>query len=186
MYPPTFWGKCPNTPKSIWQSHKKKSKVFNSLFHIKWDLTVVSRPSVGRIILVSQVLRWSIFGKLGPNTPNHVQGHTKNNPKFQLLVSHQMRHCCSVRALCGLSYSRFTGSQVVGQFGETGPEYPKPCAGAHGRVIQIFSSLFHVKWGLTLVSGPSVGRAVSQALELRQFGETGPEYPKSCARTHKK
>ena len=50
---------------------------------------------------------------------------------FQLLVSHQMRHCSSVRALCGLSYSRFTGSQVVGQFGETGYKYPKSHAGTH-------------------------------------------------------
>ena len=43
---------------------------------------LVSRPSVGRIIPVSQVLRyWGNLGKLGPNTPNHVQGHMKSNPK---------------------------------------------------------------------------------------------------------
>ena len=42
----------------------------------------VSRPSVGRIIPVSQVVRyWGNLGKLGSNTPNHVQGHMQNNPK---------------------------------------------------------------------------------------------------------
>ena len=35
-------------------------------------LMLVSRPSVGRITPVSQVLRyWGNLGKLGPNTPNH-------------------------------------------------------------------------------------------------------------------
>ena len=78
-----FWGrKDPNTPKSSTESHKKKFKVFNFLFHIKWDLMLVSRPSVGQIIPVSQVLRyWGNFGKLGLNTPNHMQGLMKNNPK---------------------------------------------------------------------------------------------------------
>ena len=43
---------------------------------------LVSRPSVDRITPVSQVLRyWGNLGKLGPNTPNHVQGHMKSNPK---------------------------------------------------------------------------------------------------------
>ena len=40
---------------------------------------LVSRPSVGRITPVSQVLRyWGNLGKLGPNTPNHVQGHLQS------------------------------------------------------------------------------------------------------------
>ena len=67
-----FGGKGPNTPKSSTESHKKKSKVFNSLFHIKWDLMLVSSPSVHQIIPVLRY--WGNFGKLGPNTPNHVQG----------------------------------------------------------------------------------------------------------------
>ena len=42
-------------------------------------LMLVSRPSVGRITPVSQVLRyWGNLGKLGPNTPNHVQGHLQS------------------------------------------------------------------------------------------------------------
>ena len=43
---------------------------------------LVSRPSVGRILPVSQVLRYrGNLGKLGPNTPHYVQGHMKSNPK---------------------------------------------------------------------------------------------------------
>ena len=43
---------------------------------------LVSRPSVGLIIPVSQVVRyWGNLGKLGSNTPNDVQGHMKSNPK---------------------------------------------------------------------------------------------------------
>ena len=43
---------------------------------------LVSMPSVGRIIPVSQLLRyWCILGKLGLNAPNQVQGHMESNPK---------------------------------------------------------------------------------------------------------
>ena len=42
----------------------------------------MSGPSVGRAVPVSQVLRcWGSLGKLGSNTPNHVQGHMESNPK---------------------------------------------------------------------------------------------------------
>ena len=45
-------------------------------------LALVSRPSVGQIIPVSHVLEyWGNLEKLVPNTPNHKQGHMKNNPK---------------------------------------------------------------------------------------------------------
>ena len=149
---------------------------------------LVSRPSVGPIIPVSQVLRyWDNLGKLGPNTPNHVQGHMKSNPKssapcftsnetllqcqdplwvelylfhrysgveaiwgnwaripqiickdtgkviqsLQLLVLHEMRPYSSVRALCGSSYTCFTGTRLSGQFGEIGSEYHELHAGTH-------------------------------------------------------
>ena len=52
---------------------------------------------------------------------------------LQLLVSHQMRPYSSVRALCGSSYTCFTGTWILGQFGETRPECPKSCAGTHGK-----------------------------------------------------
>ena len=42
-----------------------------------------------------------------------------------------MRSYCSVKGLCRLSYTCFTGTRVLGQFGETGSEYPKSCAGTH-------------------------------------------------------
>ena len=125
-----IWREWAQIPLNQVQSHKKKSKVFNSLFHIKWDLALVSEPSVGWVIPVSQVLRyWGNLGKLGPNTPNHVQGHMKSNPK--LLVSHQIKPCSSVRTLFESSYTCFTGSQVLGQFGEIGPKYSKLYAGTH-------------------------------------------------------
>ena len=76
-------GKVTNTPKSSTQSQEKKSKAFNSLFHIIWDLKLVSRPFVGQLIPVSQVLSYcGNVWKLGLNTPNNVQGHMENNPKF--------------------------------------------------------------------------------------------------------
>ena len=161
---------------------------------------LVSRPSVGRIIPVSQVLRyWGNLGKLGPNTPNHVQGHMKSNPKssapcftsnetllqcqdslwvelylfhrqsgveaiwgnwarlpqitcrdtwkvtqsLQILILHQMGPYSSVQALCWSSCTCFTGTQVLGQFGEPWPEYPKSCTGTHEKQSKVFSSTFH-------------------------------------------
>ena len=151
-------------------------------------LMLVSRPSVGRITPVSQVLRyWGNLGKLGPNTPNHVQGHLQSILKslapcfdsnetllqcqgpvraelylfyrysgigaisgnwswipqimsrvtwkvmqrLQIRISHQMKPYSSVKALCGLSYTCFTDTRVLGQFGETGPKYPKSCVETH-------------------------------------------------------
>ena len=149
---------------------------------------LVSRHSVVRIIPVSQVLGyWGDLGKLGLNTPNHVQGHMKDNSKssapcstsnetllkcqgplwvelylflrysdieaflrkwaqilqitcrntwkgiqnLQILMLHQMRPYTIVKALCGVSYTCFTGTRVLGQFGEGGPKYPKSCTDTH-------------------------------------------------------
>ena len=85
------------------------------------------------------------LGKLGPNTQNHVQGHLKSNPKFQLLVSHQIRPYSSIRALCGSSYACFTGTRVLGQFGENGSKYPKSCTGTHEKSFKVFRLLFYIK-----------------------------------------
>ena len=38
-----------------------------------------------------------------------------------------MRPYSSVKGFCGLSYTYFPGTWVLGQFGETGPEHPKTC-----------------------------------------------------------
>ena len=37
----------------------------------------------------------------------------------------------SVKAVCGVSYTCFTGTQVLGQFGEIEREYPKSCPETH-------------------------------------------------------
>ena len=62
------------------------------------------------------------------------------------------------------NYTCFTGTQALGQFGEIGPEYHKSYVRTHEKKSKVFSSLFHIKWDLTLVSEPSVGWAVSQVL----------------------
>ena len=109
-----YWGNLgkldPNTPNHItcWDTWKE-SKVFSFLFHIKWDLTLVSRASVDWVIPVSQVLGcWGNLGKLGPNTPNHAQRHTKSNPKTSVphLTSNEVLLLCQgqLRAQLYLSY----------------------------------------------------------------------------------
>ena len=50
---------------------------------------------------------------------------------YRLFVSHQMRPYSSVIALCGSSYTFFTGTRVSGWFGETGTKYPKLCTEMH-------------------------------------------------------
>ena len=84
-----------------------------------------------------------------------------------------MRPYSSVRALCGSSYTGFTGTWVLGQFGEIRPEYPKSCAGTHEKNSKVFSSLFHIKWDLTLVSGPSVSWAIAVSQVLGYWGNLG-------------
>ena len=89
---------------------------------------------MGQAIPVLQVLGyWGNLGKPGLNAPNHVQGHMESNTKSltPCLTPHQMRLYSSVRALCGLSYICFSATQVLGQFGETGLEYPKSHAGTY-------------------------------------------------------
>ena len=140
-----------------------------------------SRYSVVRIIPVSQVLRYSAIWRNWARIPQIMCRDTWNLIRsLQLLVSHQMRPYSSVRALCGSSYTGFTGTWVLGQFGEIRPEYPKSCAGTHEKNSKVFSSLFHIKWDLTLVSGPSVCRAipVSQILGCwGNLGKLGPNTP---------
>ena len=108
---------------------------------------------------------------------------------LQLLVSHQMRPYSSVRALSGSSYTCFTGTQVLGQFGEFGAGYPKSRAGTNEKYFKVFRSLFYIKWDLTLVSRPFCGvsyTCFTGTQVLGQFRETWPEYPKSCTGTHKR
>ena len=48
---------------------------------------------------------------------------------LQLLIPHRMRPYSSAKGLCGLSYTFFTGTQLLGQFGETGPPQWPSCTG---------------------------------------------------------
>ena len=77
---------------------------------------------MGQIIPVSQVLRyWGNLGKLGLNTPNHVQGHLKSNPKSSApWVTSNGTLLQHIIVLCGSSYTCFRGTWVLEQFGETG------------------------------------------------------------------
>ena len=109
--------KGPNTPKSSTESHKKKSKVFNSLFHFKRDLMLASRLSMGRIIPVSQVLRyWGNLWKLNPNTPNHVLGRMKSNPKSSapcFRSSETLLQCQGPLRVELYLFHRYTGIGVI-------------------------------------------------------------------------
>ena len=120
--------KGPNTPKSSTESHKKKCKVFSSLFHIKWDLMLVSRLSVGRIIPFSQVLS---IGAIWRNWAQITQIMTRNMWKVmqsvQLHIFHQVSFYSSVRALCGLSYNCFSGTRD--NLGKLGPNTPNHVQG---------------------------------------------------------
>ena len=150
---------CRDTWKAI------QSKVFSYLFHIKWDVTLVSRASVGWVIPVSQVLRyWGSLGKLGSNTPNHIQGHTKRNPKTSAphLTSSEVLPLCQshLRVQLYLSYWYFSIRAIWGKNRAQIPpnhikwhmksnvvirtKYPKswPC---HSEL----NYKFHIKWGLT-------------------------------------
>ena len=124
------WGKMAQIPLNQVDLHKKKSRVFNSLFHIKWDLTLVSRPSVGRIIPVSQVLRyWDNLGKLHPNTPNHVQGHMKSNTKSSApcFTSNETLLQCQDPLWVELYlFHRYLG---IGAIWGNGPKYPNHVQG---------------------------------------------------------
>ena len=128
----------PEYPKSCKRTHEKCSKVFSSLFHIKWDLTLVSGPSVclGPLwVELYLFLGYSSIWAIWRNWARIPQIMCKDTWKviqsLQLLVSYQMRPYSSVWPLCGSSYTCFTGIRVLGQFGEIGPKYPKSRARTH-------------------------------------------------------
>ena len=60
------------------------------------------------------------LGKLGPNTPNHVQGHMKSNPKSSNVYFTSNETLFQFKALFGVIYTYFTGT---GTIEETGTEY---------------------------------------------------------------
>ena len=65
------------------------------------------------------------LGEKGPNTPiSSTKSPKIKIQSLQLLILHQMRPHISVQDLCGSNYTCFTGTQLLGHIGETGPEYP--------------------------------------------------------------
>ena len=107
---------------------------------------------------------------------------------FQLLVSHQIRPCFSVMVVCRLSYTCSTGTQVLGQFGETRLEYPKSCAGRHENQSKVLSSLFLINWDLTLVPKPLLVELylVHRYSEIGAIWGNWPQIPQiTCRNTWK-
>ena len=77
-----YWGNLgklgPNTPNHVPGHTKSNSKSSDSYYTS--NETLVPRPSMGRTIPVSQVLKYcGNLEKLGMNTQNHAQGHTKSS-----------------------------------------------------------------------------------------------------------
>ena len=123
------------------------------------------------------------FGKLGSNVPNHVHRHIKSTSKSSTphLTSNE---ALFLKVIYGFSYTCLMGIQALRQFWETGPEYPQIIMEQHMKKIQ--SLQLHIKLSFTLVPRPSVLSCPCFTViwVLGQFGETGPKYSKSSARTH--
>ena len=181
-----------------------QSKVFSYLFHIKWDVTLVSRASVGWVIPVSQVLRyWGSLGKLGPNTPNHAQGHTKRNPKTPAphLTSNEVLLLCQSHLMVQLYL--FYGYLSIRAMWENRAQIPhqiiwsdawkvmqqlEPDTPSHGYVIQ--SVKLHISHQMKSYSNvkaiwESIYTCFCVPVELGQVRETRPKLPKSWASIHR-
>ena len=152
---------------------------------------LVSRPSVGRIIPVSQVLRyWGNLGKLGPNPQIMWKARTQVIQSLQFLVSHQIiRPYSSVRRTHGLNYTCFTGTRVLGKFWGNWAQIPQIMCRDTWKVIQSLQLLVSHQMrpysSVRALCGSSY-TCFTGTWILGQFGETRPECPKSCAGTHGK
>ena len=121
-----------NTLNHVQGQIKSNPKSSAYCLNIKWEVTQCRGPLWVELYLFH---RCSGIGAIWVNWARIPQIMCRKTWKviqsLQLLVSHQMRPYSSVRALCELSYTCFTGTRVLGQFWKTGPEYPKSCAGTH-------------------------------------------------------
>ena len=138
--------KGPNTPKSSTESHKKKFKVFNSLFDIRWDLMLVFRLSVGGIIPVSQVLRyWGNLGNWAWIPQITFRETWKVIQSLQILILHQMRPYSSAKALLWgelYLFHRYSGMRAIwGNLAQITQIMHRDT----WIVIQVFRSTFHIK-----------------------------------------
>ena len=94
------------------------------------QITLASRASVRWVIPVSQVLKyWGSLGKLGPNTPNHAQGHMKRNPKTSAphLTSNEVLLLCQshLRVQLYLSYGYLSIRAIWGNRAQIPPNHIK-------------------------------------------------------------
>ena len=64
---------------------------------------------------------------------------------FQLHISHQMRSYLSAKIIGQLSYTCFSGTWGLGQFGGKGPNTPKSSTESRKKKSKVFNSLFHIK-----------------------------------------
>ena len=86
-----------------------------------------------------------------------------------------MRPYSSVRALCGLSYTGFTGTWALGQFGEIGLDYPKHMQGHMKSTQSLQILILHQMRPYSSVSRPFCGvsyTCFTGTQVLGQFGET--------------
>ena len=109
---------------------------------------------MGWVLLVSQVLwYWRNLGKLGSNTPNHAQGHTKNNLKAPHLTPNNVFLLC--QSYLRVSYTCLRGIQTFGKLGEKGPKYSIIKGSDARKVIHILQFTSHIKLAFTLLSTSS-------------------------------
>ena len=130
-----FFGESAQISLNQIQSHTKRNPTSSTPYFTSNEtihITRLSRRSVGRIIPVYRYLGLgAIFGKLGPNTPNHVQGHMKNNPKSSApcFTSNETLLYCQGPLWVEL-YLLHRNSGIRAIWGN-GFEFPKSCVRTH-------------------------------------------------------
>ena len=141
----------------------------------------MSRTSVGWVIPVSQVLRyWGILGKLCPSTLNHLQRHTKSNPKTSSphLTLNEVLLLCQghLRVQLYLSYGYLSVRAIWGKLGQNTPNHvyihtkSNPKFSASHYTLNEFLLKCQGIWGLIYTCFRVFG-------VLGLFRETGPQYP---------
>ena len=120
----------PNTPNHV-QEHMKSHPKFSAPCFTSNETFLKCESSLWVELYLFH--RYSGIGGILGNWAQILQMMHRDARKviqsFQLLFSNQMRLYSSVRVLFKLSYTCFSGTEVLGPFQEAGPEYSKSCAG---------------------------------------------------------
>lgn len=169
----------PNTRKSHVETPKKNPK------------SSESRPPVCQVTPAWQGFRyWSNSVKLGLDTPNQVQGETKNNLKSSALCFYQLKLYFYAKVIWGLCCTCFTGmdfvSYLVSLFASWTQIPPQIMCRPAQKVIQSFQ--LHISHQLRSYSSVKAfhGSSYTCFINIKVFGQYGPKYSKSCKVTHKK